>query len=957
MTEINKKNDLSVIPPTNNDGDPYVLPLDIFKEGYSAYNISNWFKARVGDNGTPFAIRWYSHGRLLNILGMRPFIEGQVGDYTIDDSDPDNPQINMAEDASHIHIVGDVDDAQEGGVAIYRLISQAFPKSGIFYGKIGFMGTQDDGTLVNTGVDIVFKVLAGHMNMLGARKFYVSELEKAWLDLQDKIKQYNSDYKNATQQQADQFKQDTEKALADLNTKIANEIKRAEDTLSDTQASIDNNLAALKRVAASVGALQAQLDADNLETQAGHYADLENLKADFDKKIGNMAKHPVQAFDSLAQLQAKYPNGTDGDFVTIDTGHIYIYSWLTNTWKDCGQYQGKEVANQSIDGYKLKPLERISIGAWSSPLIVDFEKGNLIVSNGGFHQLISFPNSYNLISGTISIITEEAKKRIAQQVNNAKTKEEKDQLAKKDIHSTKGGIFVVFNPNGADKLETQFKFYEIWDDIQWDDIYVGFIQFPNVANFIFPYVSSENAYVNGITNKANYLSSINAPRSDDYLYIPQKWIIDYDKMTITVPVNSTYTYKQDNFIIDAGKYSIGIKDHSYGVFLYLKPFFNSVDNKWHAKIVSDTSNGMATNTFIYLGWIDPSIRQYFIKNISTSFYDKPSVDLVGPDKPTVDWDNLTVKMPAYWHFVIGKDTDIVTAPFEIDLVPKDAGAYFIGIDLGAFDGQNPATMFKVFDDFNAVYAECDYFFGWVEAGTKTFKFNNVCDSSGVNTEASTFPWKNKKVTCLGDSITQGDSGEGGLIPSYVPRMQKWLQTMPANAGLCGSKITEVEGDETASFIDRMGSIRDQDVITIFGGINDFQWNAPLGKMTDSADNPTTFYGALKDIVITLSRNNPKAKLMFITPMKTTKFQYHTFDDNGALMKNTNGNTQLDFVNAIKQVADYYSIPVLDMYSCSNYSPYLQNQVGHDNFTADGLHPTAHGYERIAQQIAKAINNL
>ena len=194
MTEINKKNDLAVIPPTNNDGDPYVLPLDIFKEGYTAYNISNWFKGRVGDNGTPFAIRWYSHGRLLNILGMRPFIEGQVGDYTIDDSDPDNPQINMAEDASHIHIVGDVDDTQEGGLAIYRLISQAFPKSGIFYGKIGFMGTQDDGTLVNTGVDIVFKVLAGHMNMLGARKFYVSELEKAWLDLQTNFKQYDKEY-------------------------------------------------------------------------------------------------------------------------------------------------------------------------------------------------------------------------------------------------------------------------------------------------------------------------------------------------------------------------------------------------------------------------------------------------------------------------------------------------------------------------------------------------------------------------------------------------------------------------------------------------------------------------------------------------------------------------------------------------------------------------------------------
>ena len=332
MTEINKKLDLAAIPPTNNDGDPYILPLDIYKEGYQAYNISNWFKGRVGDNGTPFAIRWYSHGRLLNIQGMRPFIEGQVGDYTIDDSDPDNVRIDMAEDASNIHIVGDVDDTQAGGVAIYRLINQAFPKSGIFYGKIGFMGTQDDGTLVNTGVDIVFKVLAGHMNMLGARKFYVSELEKAWLDLQAKIKGYDKDYKNTTQQQAEQFKEDTEKALADLNTKIANEIKHAEDTLGDTQAAIDANLASLKLLATHIGALEAQLTASDVVSVSDF-----NAKTDYlDKSINNRLSQidtNIEAFSDLSALSAKYPNGQSGLFYAA--GHLYIYN---NGWIDQGAY-------------------------------------------------------------------------------------------------------------------------------------------------------------------------------------------------------------------------------------------------------------------------------------------------------------------------------------------------------------------------------------------------------------------------------------------------------------------------------------------------------------------------------------------------------------------------------------------------------------------------------------------
>ena len=356
MTEINKKNDLSVIPPTNNDGDPYVLPLDIFKEGYSAYNISNWFKGRVGDNGTPFAIRWYSHGRLLNILGMRPFIEGQVGDYTIDDSDPDNPQINMAEDASHIHIVGDVDDAQEGGLAIYRLISQAFPKSGIFYGKIGFMGTQDDGTLVNTGVDIVFKVLSGHMNMLGARRFYVTELEKAWLEMQSKIKQYNQEYKNATDKQAEQFKADTEKALADLNTKIANEIKRAEDTLGDTQASIDANISAFKEIGAEIASLQVKLETEDLITVSKYERDQEKNKNLIQEKLADIATN-IEGFPTANDLKAKYPTGKNGIFMAMDTGHGFI--WWNNTWTDCGSLvqindNGQSLYKPYIDSLPLK---------------------------------------------------------------------------------------------------------------------------------------------------------------------------------------------------------------------------------------------------------------------------------------------------------------------------------------------------------------------------------------------------------------------------------------------------------------------------------------------------------------------------------------------------------------------------------------------------------------------------
>lgn len=411
MTEINKKLDLAMVPPTNNDGDPYILPLDIYKEGYQAYNISNWFKGRVGDNGTPFAIRWYSHGRLLNIQGMRPFIEGQVGDYTIDDSDPDNIRIDMAEDASNIHIVGDVDDTQAGGVAIYRLINQAFPKSGIFYGKIGFMGTQDDGALVNTGVDIVFKILAGHMNMLGARKFYVSELEKAWLDLQEKIRQYDQQYKDQTQQQADQFKADTEKALADLNTKIANEIKRAEDTLGDTQASIDSNIASLKRIAATCASIQAEIDANDIvklndfnDQTAALAGGQKKLDSAITAKLANLSAQP-ELLSNADAIKSKYPNGTTGIKIAIDNWHGYGY--INDNWQDLGDYKPT-----AVSPVNLSPVSTAYLDGGNQ---VTYRKLNDKDGNTAF----SVPQNINII-GNKSGITLDDLKAAAENSSNVK---------------------------------------------------------------------------------------------------------------------------------------------------------------------------------------------------------------------------------------------------------------------------------------------------------------------------------------------------------------------------------------------------------------------------------------------------------------------------------------------------------------------------------------------------------
>lgn len=355
--ELNRRHNLATMPTINNNGESYIVPFDIYKEGYDAYDISNWFKGRVGDNGTPFGIRWYKHGQLMDVTGMRPFIEGQVGDYTIDDSDPDDPKINMDSEASNVHVVGEVNDCQEYGVAIYRLINQAMPQSGIFYGKIGVMGTQDDGTTVMSSVDVVFKVLAGHMSMVGARKFYVSELEKALLDFKAKIKQHDQEYATLLEKHNQEFQDTTNKALNKLETDYINIAKNAHDSAIAGQAEIDAERENATNLAGRVSDMLTQIKDNDIVTVHTHNEDLSKISTAINDRLAKMKTGPVGVSD-VQTLQNTYPNGADGLFVTLDNKHLYM--WLNGQWSDAGPYETAQLdkqVEQSIGDVKSAVLK------------------------------------------------------------------------------------------------------------------------------------------------------------------------------------------------------------------------------------------------------------------------------------------------------------------------------------------------------------------------------------------------------------------------------------------------------------------------------------------------------------------------------------------------------------------------------------------------------------------------
>ena len=919
MTEINKKLDLAAIPPINNDGDPYILPLDIYKEGYSGYNISNWFKGRVGDNGTPFAIRWYSHGRLLNIQGMRPFIEGQVGDYTIDDSDPDNVRIDMAEDASNIHIVGDVDDTQAGGVAIYRLINQAFPKSGIFYGKIGFMGTQDDGTLVNTGVDIVFKVLAGHMNMLGARKFYVSELEKAWLDLQAKIKQYNSDYKNATQQQAEQFKEDTENALADLNTKINNEIKNAEDTLGKTQAGIDANIAGLNKLAAEITSLQAKLETEDVITISQYQKDMAENKNAIQKKLSDISTD-IEGFPTADDLKNAYPKGKDGIFMAMDTGHGFV--WWNNSWTDCGQLMtmrdtGQAVYKPYIDHLPLKEHP-------------DSENHPGDASWWAFNKI--YPAGY-VSYVSLEITGDDDQKAIVGLVD-------KDTNKVMDLQEADGHGKLIINFNKV--MENSF--------------YI-LIKATN-----FKFTNEEN----GIDYVVWQIAS--GDTGYDYVHLGQPMNPNWQKGNYTPYLDVAYISISDqlNKLRDSQFQGLDSSELDFNKYVSKGGYFFGVDASSTDKL-QHAPNG---DTWGHYSLIVLPVNQTFYVQIATTYLAEngKSVSLryVGL-KADGSFDDSTPLINQWLPLSNG------TAPLqgsnssELDFNKYlSKGGYFFGVDASSTDKLQHAPNGDTWGYYSLIVLPINPAF-YVQIATTYQAENGKCfairyvgknDDGTFNTSNPPLnEWiiiyhenlSHNRMFIAGDSITAGHPYEDNTHIAYANEISRSLKFDVTRGARNGAGWLYNNGIDGMKIVEQT-NFSEYDVAMFAFGTNDFGNDQPLGQMGDIYPDQKTFYGAVTYAVRKIYESNPKIILILSTPL--LRVDYGDESTQFALnAKNKVGFTLNQYIEAEIEICKKYNIPYID----NRISPI--NVLSAPSLLVDRLHPNQDGYHVLGAYLASRVGSI
>lgn len=336
----------------DNNGRFYRIKMDLAKEGSEVWDLTPYFKGRVGDNRFGLQVVWTCQGRLLDTTGMKPYIEGNVGNYSFDDK----KDLQLAPDAATVRYTGSPSDCQSGGRVTYYFPEQMFPRDGIFKGSIGLLDDRDDSSQPHiSGVTVWFRVLPGIAQMGHACDVYISDLDKALQNFKVKIDQHDKDYQTQLQQVID-----------DARNTYESETKNAHDSLDALKSQIQANRDEQETLSQHLAGTEQQIEIHDIVTIPKHEADIDNISAAINKRLAQLHNGPT-GIENAELLKSNYPNGTDGTFLALDTNHIWI--WLNNQWRDAGEYQASGLSQQAQEA--IENTRSVVLG-------------NELISNGSF---------------------------------------------------------------------------------------------------------------------------------------------------------------------------------------------------------------------------------------------------------------------------------------------------------------------------------------------------------------------------------------------------------------------------------------------------------------------------------------------------------------------------------------------------------------------------------------------
>jgi lysophospholipase L1-like esterase len=227
-------------------------------------------------------------------------------------------------------------------------------------------------------------------------------------------------------------------------------------------------------------------------------------------------------------------------------------------------------------------------------------------------------------------------------------------------------------------------------------------------------------------------------------------------------------------------------------------------------------------------------------------------------------------------------------------------------------------------------------------------------------------WQGKQVAFLGDSMT--DTRRIGTTCVYWEYLSELLGIEPVVYGISGNQWDGIYR-QALKLKEQKGT--DVDAILIFAGTNDYNHGIPMGEFFSETTKQTnfngttvtrkyrmpnlddsTFCGRINKAMSFLKNNYPRQQIVIMTPIHRG---FARFSDKNVQPDENYANEQglyIDtYIDALKEAASYWAVPLIDLYSISGLYPLAvsQAQYFHNNET-DRLHPNATGDYRLAKTI-------